>query len=127
MDNLMLICFGIFLLALIVLDIVMIISLLKPGDERKQLIVWKASAFTLLVAVFGLVIDIIEAIVKVEAMVINPFIKLSVIAMIYCISLLAFKKSMVIDDEKHNQGKKKRTRIITRRISKKMRGFQTNS
>ena len=118
MDNLMLICFGIFLLALIVLDIVMIISLLKPGDERKQLIVWKASAFTLLVAVFGLVIDIIEAIVKVEAMVINPFIKLSVIAMIYC---------MVIDDEKHNQGKKKRTRIITRRISKKMRGFQTNS
>ena len=34
MDNLMLICFGIFLLALIVLDIVMIISLLKPGDER---------------------------------------------------------------------------------------------
>ena len=92
MDNLRLICFGIFLLALIALDIVMIISLLKPGDERKQLIVWKASAFTLLVAVFGLVIDIIEAIVKVEAMAINPFIKLSVIAMIYCISLLAFKK-----------------------------------
>ena len=84
MDNLMLICFGIFLLALIVLDIVMIISLLKPGDERKQLIVWKASAFTLLVAVFGLVIDIIEAIVKVEAMVINPFYK----AQCYCNDLL---------------------------------------
>ncbi len=93
MDNLMLICFGIFLLALIALDIVMIISLLKPGDERKQLIVWKASAFTLLVAVFGLVIDIIEAIVKVEAMAINPFYKTQRYCNdLRCISLLAFKK-----------------------------------
>ena len=92
MDNLILISFGVFLLALLALDIAMIISLLKPGDERKQLIVWKASAFTLLVAVGGLVFDIIEAIVKAEAMTINPFIELSVIAMAYCISLLVFKK-----------------------------------
>ena len=38
-----LILFGLYLLAMIVLDIAMIISLLKPGDERRQMIVWKAS------------------------------------------------------------------------------------
>lgn len=86
------ILFGVFLLALIVLDIVMIISLIKPGDERKQMIVWKASTYTLLVTVVGFVIDIIESIVRVEAMAVNPFIKLGVIAIVYCITLLFFKK-----------------------------------
>ena len=42
-----LILFGLYLLAMIVLDIAMIISLLKPGDERRQMIVWKASTWTL--------------------------------------------------------------------------------
>ena len=86
------ILFGVFLLALIVLDIVMIISLIKPGDERKQMIVWKASTYTLFVAVGGLAIDVIESIIRVEAMAVNPFIKLGVIALVYCISLLFFKK-----------------------------------
>ena len=44
MENLALVLFGIFLLILIVLDIAMIVSLLRTGDERRQLIVWKASA-----------------------------------------------------------------------------------
>lgn len=86
------ILFGVFLLVLIVLDIVMIISLIKLGDERKQMIVWKASTYTLLVAVGGLVINIIESLVLAEAMAVNPFIKLGVIAMVYCITLLFFKK-----------------------------------
>lgn len=84
--------FGVFLLALIILDIVMIISLIKPGDERKQMIVWKASTYTLLITVGGLIIDVIESIIRVEAMAVNPFIKLGVIALIYCITLLFFKK-----------------------------------
>lgn len=92
MENVALIVFGIFLLALIALDVSMIVSLLKTGDERRQLIVWKASAFTLLVVVGTLVVDIVESIIKVEAMQINPFIKLSVTAMVYLLTLLYYKK-----------------------------------
>lgn len=92
MNNVILIGFGIFLVALITLDIVMIVSLLKTGDERRQLIVWKASTFTLLVTAGGLVIDIIQPIVQGEAMGENPFIKLSVMAMVYCLSHLYYRK-----------------------------------
>ena len=59
--------FGIFLLALIALDVLMIISLLKTGDERRQLIVWKASTFTLLIVIGGLILDIVESIIRSEA------------------------------------------------------------
>lgn len=76
MENIGLIIFGVFLLVLIILDISMIVSLLRTGDERRQLIVWKASTSTLLVVVGGLVIDIVESLVRGEAMLINPFIKL---------------------------------------------------
>ena len=92
MENLALVLFGIFLLILIILDIAMIGSLLRTGDERRQLIVWKASAFTLLVVVGTLVLDVVESIVRVEAMLINPFIRLSVTAMVYLLTLLYYKK-----------------------------------
>ena len=92
MENVALVLFGIFLLVLIVLDIAMIFSLLRTGDERRQLIVWKASAFTLLVVVGTLVIDVVESIVRADAMLINPFIKLSVTAMVYLLTLLYYKK-----------------------------------
>ena len=91
-ENIALVLFGIFLLILIILDIAMIVSLLRTGDERRQLIVWKTSAFTLLVVVGTFVIDVVESIVRVEAMLINPFIKLSVTAMVYLLTLLYYKK-----------------------------------
>ena len=92
MENVALVLFGIFLLTLIVLDILMIVSLLRTGDERRQLIVWKASTSTLLVVVGGLAIEIVESVVREEAMLINPFIKLSVTAMVYLLTLLYYKK-----------------------------------
>ena len=92
MENVILVFFGIFLLTLIALDLLMIISLLRTGDERRQFRVWKASAFTLLVVVGTLVIDVVESIVRVEAMLINPFIRLSVTAMVYLLTLLYYKK-----------------------------------
>ncbi len=92
MENIALVLFGIFLLILIILDVAMIVSLLRTGDERRQLIVWKASAVTLLVVVGTLVIDVVESIVRAEAMLINPFIKLSVTAMVYLLTLLYYKK-----------------------------------
>lgn len=92
MENIGLILFGIFLLTLIVLDVSMIFSLLRTGDERRQLIVWKASTSTLCVVVAGFVIDIVESLVKGEAMQINPFIKLSVTAIVYLLTHLYYKK-----------------------------------
>ena len=92
METMGLILFGLFLMTLVILDGSMILSLLKTGDERRQLIVWKASGFTLLVLVGSLVIGIVESIVKVEAMLINPFVKLSVTAMVYLVSVLYYKK-----------------------------------
>lgn len=55
MTDILMILFLLFVLSLIVLDISMIISLIKPGDERKQMVVWKASAYTLLAAVGAMV------------------------------------------------------------------------
>ncbi len=81
-----------FLLALIILDIAMIISLLKTGDERRQLIVWKASASTLLIMVIKLIFDIVESLIRSTPMMINPFVELSLTAVTYFIALLYFKK-----------------------------------
>lgn len=90
--TLLLIPFGLFLLGLIVLDLSMVVSLLKTNDERQKLIVWKTSTFTLLVVVLGLMRDVIASIIRVEAMEVNPFIKLSVTAMIYFVVLLYYKR-----------------------------------
>ena len=90
--TLFLIVFGIFLIALIFIDFMMIVSLLKTGDERRKLMVWKASFFTLLITVLGLVLDVITAVLQAEAMRNNPFIELNVIAMTYFLTLLYYKK-----------------------------------
>ena len=92
MEQAMLVVFLAFLLVLIFLDLAMVVSMLRPGDERKQMIVWKTSAFTLLVAVLTLVFDIVEALIKGEAVLVNPFIHLSVVAMVYFVTLMVEKK-----------------------------------
>ena len=84
--------FLIFLLVLILLDLAMIVSLLRTGDERRQLIVWKASTGTLLIVVLSLVIDIIESVMRNQAMENNPFVSLSVTAIDYFIELLYYKR-----------------------------------
>lgn len=92
MEQAMLIAFAVFLLVLIFLDLAMVISMLRPGDERKQMIVWKTSASTLLVTVLMLVFNIVEALIKKEPTLVNPFIHLSVVAMVYFVTLLVEKK-----------------------------------
>ena len=44
MEKIGLVLFAAFILGLILLDLGMVVSLVIPGDERKQMIVWKASA-----------------------------------------------------------------------------------
>ena len=75
-----------------ILDIYMLVSLLKPGDERNQIIVWKASSFTLL-GVFGAnILTVIEKIVTAQPLIQNPLIQLEVFAIIYFISLMYYKR-----------------------------------
>ena len=79
------------LLIFAVLDILMIISLVRPGDERGQVIVWKASAFTLLGMTGALIIEVIESIASGQEMAINPFVHLTATGIVYFGALLFFK------------------------------------
>ena len=81
-----------FLLVMMALVISMFISLIRLGDERRQLIVGKASTFTLFATMGGLVIGIIESIVKVQPTRVNSFTTLTAAAIIYFISLLYYKR-----------------------------------
>lgn len=83
---------GIVLVGFVGLDIFMLVSLSAPGDERGQIIVWKASAFTLLGMVGALILEVIENFVRSQEMAINPFVQLEVIAILYFVSLMYYKK-----------------------------------
>lgn len=80
------------LLIFAALDIVMLVTLLRPGDERGQIVVWKASAWTLLAMVGTLILDVIENFVRGQYMSVNPFILLEVTAIIYCVALVVIRK-----------------------------------
>lgn len=92
MVNIGLILFGVYLLVMLILDIGMLVSLMRPGDERRQMIVWKASTWTLVATMGSLVVGIIEGIVKVQEMSINPFSTLTATATIYFVCLLYYKR-----------------------------------
>ena len=83
---------GIVLFVFTSLDIFMLVSLLKPGDERNQVIVWKSSSFTLLAMVGANILDVIENFVRAQPMSQNPFIQLEVAAIVYFVTLMFYKK-----------------------------------
>ncbi len=83
---------GVILVVFTILDIFMLVSLLKPGDERSQIIVWKASAFTLFAMVGAIILDVIENFVRAQPMIQNPFIQLEVAAIIYFAALMFYKR-----------------------------------
>lgn len=76
------------------LDIFMLVSLLMPGDERNQIIVWKASSFTLLAMVGANILDVIENFVRAQPMAQNPFVQLEIAAIIYFVALLFYRKRL---------------------------------
>ncbi len=87
----------VFIVALVifaVLDIAMLVTLLRPGDERNQIIVWKASSFTLISVVGCLILEVIEKFARAQSMVINPFVHLEVIAIVYFVSLVYYKRKL---------------------------------
>ena len=75
-----------------VLDVIMLVSLLIPGDERNQVIVWKASSFTLLATIGAKILDVIENFVKAQPMTANPLIQLEVAAILYFIALMYYRR-----------------------------------
>lgn len=83
---------GIILFIFAVLDIFILVSLLKPGDERNQIIIWKASSFTLSTVAGAMVLDVIENFVRAQNMNSNPLIQLEVAAIIYFIALMYYRK-----------------------------------
>ena len=83
---------GAVLLLFAAMDMVMVVTLLRPGDERGQVVVWKASAWTLLAMVGTLILDVIENFVRGQYMSVNPFVLLEVMAIIYCVALLVIRK-----------------------------------
>lgn len=82
------------LLIFVGLDLYMLFTLLHPGDERGQLVVWKASAYTLLATSGGLILDVIEAFVRAQVMAINPLVHLIVTGIIYFIALFYFRRKL---------------------------------
>ena len=80
--------------AVISLDIAMLVSLLRPGDERRQMVVWKASTWTLMGLVGMLVLEVVKGLVTGSVDMINPFIHLTVTATLYFGFSLYFKRKL---------------------------------
>ena len=83
---------GVVFAVFVILDVYMLVSLLKPGDERNQIIVWKASSFTLVGMVGANILTVIEKFVTAQPLTQNPFVQLEVFAIIYFVSLMYYKK-----------------------------------
>lgn len=83
---------GVVLAVFTVLDIFMLVTLLKPGDERNQIIVWKASSFTLLGVIGANILTVIEKFVTAQPLTQNPFVQLEVFAIMYFVSLMYYKR-----------------------------------
>ena len=82
------------LLIFIGLDLYMLFTLLHPGDERGQLVVWKASAYTLLTTSGALMLEVIENFVRAQVMSINPLVHLVVTGITYFVVLLYFRRKL---------------------------------
>ena len=80
------------LVVFLVLDIIMLVSLLRPGDERNQIIAWKVSSFTLLAMVGANILSVIENFIRAQPMTQNPFIQLEVAAIVYFIALMYYRR-----------------------------------
>ena len=86
--------FLLYLCAMMALDLAMLVSLLRPGDERRQMVVWKASTWTLMGLVGMLVIEVVKGFATGSMDPINPFVHLTVTATLYFGFSLYFKRKL---------------------------------
>ena len=110
---------GIVLFVFTSLDIFVLVSLLKPGDERNQVIVQKSSSFTLLAMVGANILDVIENFVRAQPMSQNPFIQLEVAAIVYFVTLMFYKKGMVVDMENTIRKRRKELGLSQEELARK--------
>ena len=83
---------GALLLIFAALDGAMLFSLLRPGDERGQIVVWKASAFTLASTAGAHLLNVAVSFIWAKSMSTNSLIQLEVAAILYCPSLLYYRR-----------------------------------
>lgn len=83
---------GVILVIFAALDIMMVVSLAKPGDERNQIIVWKASSFTLLSMVGANLLNVVYSFVRAQPLMQNSLIQLETTAILYFVILLYYKR-----------------------------------
>ena len=86
------IAFLVILLIFAGLDLFLVITLFHPGDERSQLMVWKAGSYTLLVMSLVLVLDIVRNMVLGRPEMVNPFTHLSITSLVYFCALMYFRR-----------------------------------
>ena len=96
-DQLIVALFLLFLALLLALNVGMLISLGRQGDERRRMIVGRASANTFFVTVVYLCFRVGENLYRgmaqgLPAQGLDPFITLSVLAMMYAVQLIYFKR-----------------------------------
>ena len=75
----------------------MFVSLGRQGDERRRMIVTQAAAWSFVVAAGGLLLDVVEGVVRSAALSqpvepVNPLVKLMVLSWVYFISLAVLKR-----------------------------------
>lgn len=75
-------------------DVAMIATLLRPGDERNRMIVYKASAATLLGVALWLTAVVAGCFVRARALTINPLVVLETIAVVYFAALMVYRRKM---------------------------------
>ena len=85
---------GVVLLLFAALDVAMLFTLMRPGDERNQAVVWRAGSFTLQTAVGALLLDAIDLLVRGDEARLNPIILLELIAICYFGALLHYKRKL---------------------------------
>lgn len=80
----------------LVANVYVIISIIKKGDERLEMIIQKTCTNTLGIMLMSLVINIIEQLLNalkgIQAKGANPFFQLSILSFIYLVQLLYYKK-----------------------------------
>ena len=74
-----------------------LVSVGREGDERGRMIVTQAAAWSFVVAAGGLLLDVVEGVVRSAAFSqpiepVNPLVKLMVLSWVYFISLAVLKR-----------------------------------
>lgn len=82
---------GLSVIVFLILDVAMVVSLIRPGDERRKMIVWKSGANTFGAMVVLLILFVIRNCFTRYGQ-IDPVLFLSLLSIIYFIELFYFKK-----------------------------------